>query len=177
MSVLFFETSLSNCRLRPWQSGDEFSLAENANNILIWNNLRDTFPQPFTLENALAWIEFANTPQAGYQFAIEFAGKAIGNIGLRKPDADGVSEFGYWLGQNYWGQGIATAAVIAMLAHIDKFTGVLSIQSPVYAWNAASIHILEKTGFVRIAEFTDRETKRGVSAPSFIYRYKHNADH
>jgi len=34
--------------LRPWQLTDKTSLAKQANNIRVWNNLRDTFPHPDT---------------------------------------------------------------------------------------------------------------------------------
>jgi hypothetical protein len=37
--------------LREWQLSDAASLAENANNINIWNNVRDYFPHPYSEED------------------------------------------------------------------------------------------------------------------------------
>ena len=35
--------------MRVWRLTDRKSLAENANNINIWNNVRDYFPYPYGL--------------------------------------------------------------------------------------------------------------------------------
>jgi RimJ/RimL family protein N-acetyltransferase len=56
---------------------------------------------------------------------------------------DGKPEVGYWIGREYWGQGIATRA-------LSEFLGVVK-ERPLYAAaakdNAASIRVLEKCGF------------------------------
>jgi RimJ/RimL family protein N-acetyltransferase len=58
----------------------------------------------------------------------------------------GKREVGYWLGSAYWGRGIATAALAALLREV---TG-----RPLYAYvarsNVGSIRVLEKCGFTRI---------------------------
>ena len=52
-------------------------------------------------------------------------------------------EVGYWLGREYWGQGIATAALKAFLEEVEA--------RPLYAHvaerNFGSIRVLEKCGF------------------------------
>ncbi|HEX2551464.1 MAG TPA: GNAT family N-acetyltransferase, partial [Nocardioidaceae bacterium] len=100
--------------LRPWQKGDEEALARHANNRRVWINLRDIFPHPYTLEDARSFIALhavsAGPPQ---NLAIEHAGEPIGGIGLH-PLAD-VSRFtaevGYWIGEAFWGRGLATEAL------------------------------------------------------------------
>lgn len=63
-------------------------------------------------------------------------------------EAAGEPNLGYWIGREHWGQGIATAAVRQFLAQIGK--------RPVYAHvashNLASIRVLEKCGFQRVAD-------------------------
>ena len=58
---------------------------------------------------------------------------------------DGRREIGYWIGREFWGRGIATAALSEFL--------VLEKRRPLYAGvashNVASIRVLEKCGFVR----------------------------
>ncbi|WP_418536061.1 hypothetical protein [Odoribacter laneus] len=39
--------------LREWRFPDCNSLAENANNIKIWNNVMDHFPHPYTKREAM----------------------------------------------------------------------------------------------------------------------------
>jgi RimJ/RimL family protein N-acetyltransferase len=57
---------------------------------------------------------------------------------------DGQREVGYWIGKQYWGRGIATAA----LRHFLQ----LVTDRPLVAWvarhNTGSIRVLEKVGFV-----------------------------
>ncbi len=61
-------------------------------------------------------------------------------------DQDERREVGYWLGREFWGRGIATRALLAMLDQVTR--------RPLYAHvakgNLASRRVLEKCGF-RIA--------------------------
>ncbi len=75
---------------------------------------------------------------------ILFNGSVAGNI--VSWDQDDRREVGYWLGREFWGKGIATRALRAMLAQVTR--------RPLYAHvargNLASQRVLEKCGF-RIA--------------------------
>jgi len=59
-------------------------------------------------------------------------------------DSDGERLIAYWLGREYWGRGIATAAVA-------EFLTVHELKRPLHAYvaraNAGSIRVLEKSGF------------------------------
>lgn len=58
--------------------------------------------------------------------------------------ADDRRLVGYWIGREFWGRGIATTAVRALVADVSD--------RPLYAWvatsNVASARVLEKAGFV-----------------------------
>ena len=58
-------------------------------------------------------------------------------------DRDGVRELGYWLGREFWGQGIAGAAVQQYLA-LERQRPLFAI---VAAHNVASRRILKRCGF------------------------------
>ena len=62
---------------------------------------------------------------------------------------EGKPEVSYWLGKEYWGQGIATLALTAFLASVNK-------TRPMYARvakdNLGSRRVLEKCGFDIIGE-------------------------
>lgn len=72
---------------------------------------------------------------------ILFNGRVAGHIGSFT--RAGQREVGYWLGRDYWGQGIASRALAALLA-LEKtrplFAGVAQ-------HNQASVRVLEKCGF------------------------------
>ena len=55
---------------------------------------------------------------------------------------------GYWLGREFWGRGVATAAVAALLEEIP----VRPLFAYVATSNIGSIRVLEKNGFVRTTE-------------------------
>ena len=79
---------------------------------------------------------------------IVFHEKVAGNIVYWERSGEG--RVGYWLGRDYWGQGIATAA-------LAQFLGQVRIR-PLYARvakkNVASIRVLRKCGFTISGEDT-----------------------
>ncbi len=60
-----------------------------------------------------------------------------------------TTTLGYWIGETYWGNGIATAAVKAMIAYVLLSNEFTRLEARVFAWNPASMRVLEKVGFVR----------------------------
>ena len=65
-------------------------------------------------------------------------------------DHNGTRLVGYWVGRNFWGRGIATAALAEFLKHEP----VRSLQAYVAVHNLGSIRVLEKCGFCRSGEST-----------------------
>jgi RimJ/RimL family protein N-acetyltransferase len=53
---------------------------------------------------------------------------------------------GYWIGQEYWGRGVATAALAEFLQHETT----RPLHAYVAAHNVGSIRVLEKCGFHRV---------------------------
>lgn len=72
----------ANFILRPWMEGDCASLAEQANNKAIWNNVRDSFPHPYTENDAQDFIQMVTRKPFALDFAIEIEGKAAGGVGF-----------------------------------------------------------------------------------------------
>jgi [ribosomal protein S5]-alanine N-acetyltransferase len=144
-------TGLSNCCIRSWQPGDKLDLVRNANNRNIWLNLTDRFPHPYTEIDAENWIQSANRSTLDTHLAIEFEGIAVGGIGIIADDGIfcKTGDFGYWIGEFFWGKGIATAVGNAMVDYAFLNLPFLRLQAGVFAWNPPSMRVLEKLGFVR----------------------------
>src|SRR5215218_2434716 len=102
--------TLTTCTIRYWQPGDELALAKHANNYNIWINLRNSFPYPYTLQDAQNWILIANAIEPITNFALEINGEAVGGIGLvLQPDVYSKSaEFGNCLSKRSCNRGIVT---------------------------------------------------------------------
>jgi RimJ/RimL family protein N-acetyltransferase len=138
-------------KLRRWQLSDAASLAENANNIHIWNNLRDALPHPYTEDDGKQFITIAlNMPEPATRMAIEVEGKAVGSIGItRHTDVERITaELGYFIGERYWNRGIMTAVVKEMVAYaFFSFPELRKIYATPFDFNIASQKVLQKAGF------------------------------
>jgi RimJ/RimL family protein N-acetyltransferase len=139
-------------KLRPFRTGDEPALVRYGNNRAIWINLTDLFPHPYTFEEAQKWTVIANEkPDDGLNLAIELDGEAFGAVGFeRRSDLRRkVAEIGYWLGEPFWGCGIAPAALgMATKIAFERYD-FTRLQAGVIGWNPRSMRVLEKVGFAR----------------------------
>ncbi len=139
------------CRIREWRAEDRSALLQLANDRRIWRNLTHRFPHPYTEADADFWLDLQQRNTAPTDWAIELDGAAIGGVGV-KP-GEGVfaktGEFGYWLGAPYWGRGLMTVVVGAVVEHIFTTMDLQRLESPVFEWNPASMCVLEKCGFER----------------------------
>lgn len=135
--------------IRQWKKEDAASLTAIANNKNVWLNLRDAFPHPYTLSDAFAWIEHTAQAKPTENFAIEYNGYVAGSIGV-VPRADvyrKTIEIGYFLGEKFWGKGIATKAVALMIDYIILHFNVVRIYAEVFEHNKSSMKVLEKNNF------------------------------
>jgi len=83
---------------------------------------------------------------AGRKRTIVIDGCVAGNI--CSWDADGRRFVGYWIGREYWGRGIATAALSEFLCEepIRPLWAYVAVQ------NRGSIRVLQKCGFRQIGD-------------------------
>jgi [ribosomal protein S5]-alanine N-acetyltransferase len=143
------ELTLSRCTLRPWRVGDEPSLVRHADNRNVSRNLKDRFPFPYTTADAAAWVTHAGTRTPFTSLAIAVEGAAVGGIGIEL-GADVFhrsAEIGYWLGEPFWGRGIATEALRAMTDYAFAHFDICRLEAGVFGWNPASARVLEKAGY------------------------------
>ncbi len=149
------ELKSGNVRLRPLRLSDAERLVELANNEKISRNLRDGFPNPYTLADADNFLaKFTNQDPVTF-FGIEYAGEHVGNISL-VPGQDiyrKSAEIGYFIGESYWNKGIVTTAVNLITEYGFKNLGIIRIHTGVFEYNIASMRVLEKCGFIKEAVF------------------------
>ncbi|WP_274366290.1 GNAT family N-acetyltransferase [Paenibacillus thermotolerans] len=86
------------------------------------------------------------------------AGKLIGTCGfhyLRKSEDGFVAEIGFDLAKRYWGKGIMSEAMKAVVAFGFADMGLNTIDATVEPDNERSIALLKKLGFERDSELRD----------------------
>lgn len=164
-------TELAGCFLRPWRAADKADLVLHADNRKVWRNMTHTFAHPYTEQDADLWLAIAAEPGPSIQLAIAFDDRAIGGIGAIAGEGifRATAEFGYWLGEPWWGRGIATAAARALASRILDERLFARLQAKVFEWNAPSMRVLEKAGFTREAVLRCAATKDGQLIDTVLY--------
>jgi RimJ/RimL family protein N-acetyltransferase len=152
--------------LRELQMSDAESLAENANNINIWNNLFDIFPHPYSIEDAKEFIEKKlEKPKPTTDFAIVVDEKVVGGISIilqENVNLRIVAEIGFWLGEKYWNRGIMSEAIKQIAEYaFTTFPHLRKIYANVFDFNIGSQKVLQKAGFEREAILKQGAIKNG----------------
>lgn len=161
------------CKIRSWRLEDASDLAKALNNKKIQDNLRDGLPYPYTTEDAIAYISAMLDADKDkvYAFAITIDDKAIGSIGVFRKDNIHfkTAEMGYYIAEEYWGQGIGTSAVQQVCKYIFENTDMIRIFAEPFSYNIGSCRILEKAGFSYEGTLRRNAVKNGVILDMRLY--------
>ncbi|KAI2617247.1 acyl-CoA N-acyltransferase [Hypomontagnella submonticulosa] len=161
------------CIIRPYAASDAEASAAGANHWEIVQFMRDTFPFPYTIDNANFWIDFTLKANPIVNFAItDLDGTFVGGIGL-KPNVDverRTNEVGYWIVPEHQGKGYATSALKGFIAWAFKeFPDLLRIEAGVFSTNIGSPKVLERAGFTLEGVRRKAVEKKGIVQDMFMY--------
>lgn len=160
------------CVIRRWRARDAASVVRYANNFNVSRYLRDRFPYPYTMEHARAFLAGAVGEEGEEtKFAIEVDGEAVGGIGVI-PGADierFSAEIGYWLGEPFWGRGMATEALMVVTEYAFANFDLCRLYAHVFDWNGASARVLEKAGYEFEGRLKKSVTKDGQTIDQLMY--------
>ena len=167
------EKILTNCTVRSFTMDDAESIARYANNRKIWRNLRDAFPHPYSLADAEEFLTMVLSISPETIFCIEHQGEAIGAIGFTiQSDVNRISaEIGYWIGEPFWGQGVAAEALRFVTEYAMERHHLKRIYAMPFAWNPASCRVLEKAGYTLESRQRQAAVKDGEIIDQFLYVY------
>lgn len=135
--------------IKSLKNADAVAMATLANNKKIWDNLRDYIPHPYTLKDAQEFIAASQKENPGLTFGIFFDDEFCGVIGLvQKTDVYRLGcEIGYWVGEPFWGKGIASEALRLVTDYGFENLLLERISTSVFDYNLASMRVLEKNGY------------------------------
>lgn len=147
--------------LRDYREDDADRLVELANNEEVSRYMIDTFPYPYTAQDARWWIEEGCRGPGMVTKAIDVDGSLVGSVGLTRQAGwrSHLAEVGYWLGEPYWGRGLAAMALHMMCGHAFAELKIHKLYAPVLAPNTASMRVLQKCGFIQVGVLADEVCK------------------
>jgi RimJ/RimL family protein N-acetyltransferase len=152
-------------------------LIDDANNIsrLMTYNISKSLwdvPYPYSLEHARSFINSSHRDFESSLKAVNFAilyknnpegdSSLVGIISLKNIDLDNKkANLGYWIGELYWGNGIASESVALVINHAFSVLGLEEVYAYVYSENKASMRVLEKNGMTKKGEVSEHSKKLG----------------
>jgi len=151
-------------KLRELSISDKEQLRVLADNRKIWDNVRNYLPHPYKLSDAEFFINSVNKETPKQNFGIEYKGELCGVIGLILQDDvyKKSAELGYWSGEPFWGNGIATKAVELITKYGFEKLDIIRIYSSVFENNIASMKVLEKNEFLKEGIFKKAIIKNDI---------------
>jgi RimJ/RimL family protein N-acetyltransferase len=147
--------------LRDFAIGDAGRLARLIGDFEVAGNL-SRVPYPYKITDAHEWL--AGLPATPDPHRTTFAlttqnDGLIGAVGFH--DASKGTALGYWIGRAWWGRGYAAEAAFAALQWYFQSTTAGSVQSGAFHFNAPSLAIQRKLGFVVIGRSMSHNRARG----------------
>lgn len=135
-------------KIRRIQINDAFEFSHYRSLPLV-----SRYQSSFSLERAVALAEDLQNSEPSvtgkwFQFAVTLRNdeKLIGDIGFKNTDEDGKSWIGYTLHPDYWHQGYAREAVLAVIDYY-KLLGITNIWAATAVSNENSMKLLRSVGF------------------------------
>lgn len=133
----------------------------------------DPHPNPqvtqASIERWLLHYQEENT----YKWAIckkEDPKQVIGDISVVSQDPQKeICEVGYILGKNFWGQGIMTEALKAVLHFLLLEVGFKEVQAKYVSLNPASGRVMEKAGMQYVETIPHAIQRKGYCGDKIIY--------
>jgi RimJ/RimL family protein N-acetyltransferase len=165
------EIKFGNYKIRSYEKTDLTALIKYANNFNVYKWLKDSFPYPYTEDDAIAWLSKCIEQDPETNFAIADDKELIGAIGLKFFDDVFIhnAEIGYWIGEPFWGKKIITNAVKEMTKFGFNHFNVNRIFANVFEGNPASARVLEKCGYSLEGILKKAVFKEGKFLNQFIY--------
>ncbi len=107
-------------------------------------------PHPYGLKEAEAFLASRAEAAARGNLDLQiedWSGRLLGGLGVDS-DAGPLPEVGYWIGRPFWGKGVATEALNAVLEALPTLLGRRGLAAGHFSDNPASGRVLEKAGFL-----------------------------
>lgn len=167
-------------RLRPLKPGDAPAIAAIRNEPEVARYQSWTGWTLLEAQRLIAEMERTRSDIRGawYQFAVALRSndRVIGDCGFRSPAADfAQAEIGFTIGRPFWGQGYGSETVRALLDWLFDRRRKRRVFAVIEPHNLRSRRLLERLGFVRLAENNRLVWIKGAFGHEAVYALESNA--
>jgi Acetyltransferases, including N-acetylases of ribosomal proteins len=165
------ELTEDKIELNSFLPEDAPQLAAIGNNPKVAQFLRDNFPSPYTLQQAEDFISMLTLEREPSVFAVRFNDELAGVAGVKLLEdvQRKTAEIGFWLGEEYWGKGIATEVCRQLIVFAFTYYDIIRLEAEVASPNKASVRVLKKNGFKREAVLRKGFHKNGLNYDLLIF--------
>lgn len=138
-----------------------------ANNVRV-AEMTANIPHPYRRADAEAWLDKVKAGKGHSLVVFAKGGKRvlIGVAGYGHRGEDRAPEIGYWIGEDYWGNGFATEASRALIDHAFSETKVEALAASCRINNVPSRRVIEKCGFRWVSTGLCQVRALNASVPS-----------
>ena len=148
----FPEINTNNLKLRKLCPDDIPSLVKYAGNKKIADQVLN-IPHPYGEFDAVFRISyvvqgFKNKTRYAFAITLKETNQLIGEISLHLDHEKRNAELGYWVGEPFWSQGIATEATMAIVKFGFETLELHKIYATCHVDNEASVKVLLKNGMI-----------------------------
>jgi RimJ/RimL family protein N-acetyltransferase len=145
--------------LRRFCKEDAAKVAKICNTEKVYRGTL-ALPHPYTLECAIGWIErqddnFTNDYYYDYAITDKITGELYGCMGMGLNIKDQNGELGYWIGEDYEGNGYATEASKAMIQFAFEIKKLHRVHARHFGSNPASGRVIQKCGMLYEGTFKE----------------------
>jgi 8-oxo-dGTP diphosphatase len=171
----FAELKTERLTLRPFVPEDAANLHRLINNFDVAKML-ELVSYPYHRDLADEWIASAiRDLAAGTACHLAITGQEgerevlVGAVGITIDRASRTGRLGYWVGQKYWGHGVATEAAARLTSWSFANLEIDRIAAAVATDNAASAAVLRRIGFRQTGDGHLHFASRGTDLPIWLF--------
>lgn len=140
----------SDLRLKRWRESDAKAYHALLDDPEMWRFLPETYPDPLTLSDARSLIAIASGLPHHIVRAVWKDQAPVGQVRVEfTPRSPREAEISYWIGRDYWGEGISRHAVRLFTKEVfEARPDIAQLIARVHPGNAASRAVIQGAGFV-----------------------------
>ncbi len=158
--------------LRPWREDDledfyAYASVPGVGEMAGWNHHNSR-------EESAQILELFIRGKKTFALELKETGRVIGSLGLEELDPDPVGEgklgreIGYVLSRDYWGRGLMSEAVRAVIDYCFRVLNYDYLTCGHFSWNDRSRRVVEKCGFHFWGEI-EYETRYDTVEKTWLY--------